>query len=413
MNKKICVIGAGISGISAASIFSEKGYEVIVYERSKSIGGLIKCSFNQENLFHRVGGHVFNSRNKNVNKWFWGHFDVDKEFFKVKRNAKILLNNQLVGYPIENNLYQLSEIYVKNIIDELMLSEYRSVTNFEEFLIQSFGKTLYEIYFEPYNKKIWGADLNSIPLDWLNGKLPMPTSKEILYNNIFRNEESSMVHSSFFYPIRGGSQFIIDRLALGLNVNKSSEIRQISISEEKILINEQNLFDGLIYTGDIRELGDLLRLNDSSLTALLLQAKELRANGTTNVLCTCDSLDFSWLYLPSEEYSCHRIINTGGFSPNNTNKNFANSCVVEFSGFYDQQTVYSEIEKLPFNLTPIEYNFEAASYVLHDSLTSKLVGDLSAALRPYKIFLLGRRAEWKYYNMDNAILSALELSDSL
>ncbi len=39
--KKVCVVGAGISGVSAALRLQEKGYEVTVYERRDRIGG--KC----------------------------------------------------------------------------------------------------------------------------------------------------------------------------------------------------------------------------------------------------------------------------------------------------------------------------------------------------------------------------------
>jgi UDP-galactopyranose mutase len=46
------------------------------------------------NLFHLVGGHVFNSKNETVLEWFWRFFDKDKEFVKASRNAKIFLNGR-------------------------------------------------------------------------------------------------------------------------------------------------------------------------------------------------------------------------------------------------------------------------------------------------------------------------------
>jgi protoporphyrinogen oxidase len=161
-------------------------------------GGLVKCDRVNDNLFHKVGGHVFNSRNQEVLDWFWGFFDRDKEFLKARRNARILLNGQIVGYPIENYLHQLDKETVSRVLDDFISTKSEpkdpfSFANFADFLKENFGQTLYEIYFKPYNEKIWNTDLSNIPLSWLEGKLPMPNLKEMLLSNIVVEEESSMV----------------------------------------------------------------------------------------------------------------------------------------------------------------------------------------------------------------------------
>ncbi|MBC7748279.1 MAG: NAD(P)/FAD-dependent oxidoreductase, partial [Methylotenera sp.] len=73
-NNDIAVIGAGISGISISKMLIEEGKNVTLFEKNKKIGGLIKCERINDNLFHRVGGHVFNSKNKDVLTWFWKYF---------------------------------------------------------------------------------------------------------------------------------------------------------------------------------------------------------------------------------------------------------------------------------------------------------------------------------------------------
>ena len=70
-------------------------------------------------------------------------------------------------------------------------------SNFAEFLEGNFGTTLYNLYFKPYNEKIWNTDLTKVPLDWLAGKLPMPNVKEIILNNIIKKDESNM--RSFYF----------------------------------------------------------------------------------------------------------------------------------------------------------------------------------------------------------------------
>ena len=108
--KKATIIGSGISGLSISRMLAGR-FEVTVLERSEKIGGLIKCERINGNLFHRVGGHVFNSRNQLVLDWFWKHFNRDTEFLKASRNAQILMNEHLIGYPLENFLYQLPKFF--------------------------------------------------------------------------------------------------------------------------------------------------------------------------------------------------------------------------------------------------------------------------------------------------------------
>ena len=220
----VAIIGAGISGLASARLLKEKGHTITLLEASGKPGGLIRCDIVSGGLFHLVGGHIFNTRMNGVAEWFWSHFDRENEFIKADRNAKILMDGHLMGYPIENHLYELDPEVLKRIVHELMLLEgkgYRapfSYRNFEEFLIGNFGETLYQIYFKPYNRKIWRRGLSEISMDWLEGKLPMPDYREIILKNILREGETEMVHSTFYYPRSGGSQFIADRLAEELDI---------------------------------------------------------------------------------------------------------------------------------------------------------------------------------------------------
>ncbi len=349
---KIAIIGAGISGVSAGRMLQDQGHDVVLYEKHDRPGGLVRCEWVDGNLFHKVGGHVFNSKIPEVLDWFWKHFDKDKEFIPARRNAKILLDGQVIGYPIENYLYQLEPDVAQKIIGEIMdlhshgYKDPFSYPHFEAFLRGNFGDTLYDLYFGPYNGKIWNTDLSTVALEWLEGKLPMPDYTAVITSNIIRKEESDMVHSTFFYPKKGGSQFIIDRLAEGLDIRTNAAVKELKYDGRSWTVNAEEKYEAIVYTGDVRMLPKIL---DSTITqfpnSTVHALSRLRSNGTSNAFCYCDDTGISWLYLPGPETLAHRIIYTGNFSPENNAPAGRNTCVVEFSGFVEEDTMRREFAK--------------------------------------------------------------------
>lgn len=412
---KIAILGSGISGLSVAQMLN-KEHEITVYELKPKIGGLIKCERINDCLFHKVGGHVFNAKNPKVQEWFWSFFDKENEFIKARRNAKVYFNGQIIGYPIENYLYLLPQNDVADILNELLgLEKYKKklpndYENFEEFLKGNFGEKLYNLYFNPYNTKIWNTDLSQVPMEWLEGKLPMPSLNEIILNNVLRKEEEDMVHSYFYYPKENGSQFIVDRLSKGLNIitNFNSENIKVDINN-KIVIENSEVFDKVIYTGDIRKLPIYFRSIMES-NNYWDEIQSLKSNGTSNLFCETDDGNISWLYLPESFTKAHRIIYTGNFSDSNNRGSKRKTCVVEFSGKVGYETMLDEIKLLPGNLKPLSYNYEPNSYIIQSKNTRSVIKDLKEVLEMKNFYLLGRFAEWEYYNMDKAIEAAQALS---
>jgi protoporphyrinogen oxidase len=93
MEMKIAVIGGGVSGLSVAQMLQKKNQEVVVFESEGRPGGMIKCDLVDGNLFHRTGGHVFNTKRKDVMEWFWTFFNREKEFVLAQRNSVVSMQN--------------------------------------------------------------------------------------------------------------------------------------------------------------------------------------------------------------------------------------------------------------------------------------------------------------------------------
>lgn len=246
-------------------------------------------------------------------------------------------------------------------------------------------------------------------MEWLEGKLPMPNIQDIFESNILREEEDNMVHSTFYYPKENGSQFIVDRLKQGLDITTDAEVTEITKNGEQLQLPSGESFDKMIYCGDVRKLPKFCKDILSEAGVDVSAIEQLRSNGTSNLFCETDDNDISWLYIPQDFTKAHRIIYTGNFSDSNNRGSARKTCVVEFSGKVDYDTMVEEIKKLPGNLSPISYNYEPNSYVIQDKQTRKLIQDAKAALKQKNIYLLGRFAEWEYYNMDKAIEASFNL----
>lgn len=411
---KYAVIGAGVSGLSMAGMLLEKGHEVVVYEKDSRPGGLIKCTEVQGHLYHQVGGHVFNSRRQEVLDWFWSRFDKERDFVSARRHAVISLEGgAVVDYPIENHLDQFPEDVRSSIVHEL-LEIYRNPPpgprSLGEFFRNRFGKTLNDLYFTPYNNKVWRQDINGIAMDWLEDKLPMPTVAEILLNNIGRINESTMVHSSFFYARNGGSQFLADTLAQGLKITYRTDAADIRAEDGKWRVQGE-LFDRVVFTGNARHLAECFP-GVEELRPFLPRISELRSHGTTSVLCRIDPNDYSWIYMPSPAHRSHRIICTGNFSRNN-NHGDVTTATIEFSEQMTEEEIREQLKLVPFSPVYLAHHWEEYTYPVQDASSRALIRELKDRLEPKGIYLLGRFAEWEYYNMDAAIGAALDLGRRL
>lgn len=406
---KYIVVGAGISGLSIARLLN-KDNEVVVLEADSRPGGMIKCDSIEGSLFHRTGGHVFNTKRNDVMQWFWSFFDKDEQFTKALRNSSVVMGDgQIIPYPIENHAYLLDRETGLQIVDDLVemaRNENIKPNNFEEFLKGRFGNTLYDLYFKPYNWKVWRRDLTKVPLSWLEGKLPMPTVAEIIFANIYHVEERLFVHSSFYYPKKGGSQFIADTLAKDLDIHYNTPVEKIKKTAKSWEVNGIEA-DRVIFCGNIKHLPQMID-GEVDVVSFVNAINSLEYHGTTSVFCEIDSNPYSWIYQPSMDHLSHRIICTGNFSASN-NAEGKMTGTIEFTDEISKEEILQQLDKMPFHPKYLTHNYERYTYPIQDKDTRSMIAALKKLLEAEGLFLCGRFAEWEYANMDVCMGYALDL----
>lgn len=414
---KVAIIGAGISGLSVAHMLKEK-HDVTLFEKENVAGGLIKCLRKNGSLFHTCGGHIFNSKRQDVLDWFWSKFERDEEFIKADRNSVVFVDKEgsediaEIPYPIENHMYLFDEDIQKKFIDDLVemsASNIKEYDNFEDFLKGQFGQTLYELYFRPYNEKVWRRDLSQVPLSWLEGKLPMPTIAEMIFNNINHVKEKNFVHATFWYEKNGGSQYIVDKLSEGLNIKYNSEIRNLKFCEGKWSVGA-DVFDKIVFCGNIKEMVQMIEGVD--LDDFVEDVNRLEYHGTTAVFCEIDKNPYSWIYQPSHKHESHRIICTGNFASSNNSNLLAEdriTATIEFTDEISKKDILDNLTRIPLHPTYIDHKYNKYTYPIQDANTRTLITEIKKKLSQYGFYFTGRFADWEYYNMDVAIGAAMDM----
>lgn len=427
MKNKIVIIGAGVSGMCAAHFLKDR-YNVTIFEKENQPGGLIRCRRVNGALFHTCGGHVFNSKRQDVLDWFWYKFKREEDFSKADRNSCVFMDKKgksleydTIPYPIENHMYLFDEAIQKAFYEDLdeidkvkgRDASFTDYDSFGNFLRWRFGKTLYYMYFQPYNEKVWRRDLTSVPMSWMEGKLPMPTTQEMRDNNANKVEEKTFVHSTFWYEKNNGSQYLADKLAEGLNIKYNSDIDSIRLENGKWVICGEK-FDKVVFCGNIKA---MIRMIDGvDIDSFKAPVDTLEYHGTTAVFCEIDKNPYSWIYQPSRNHDSHRIICTGNFSQTNNSPSIPNGRItgtIEFTDAISKEDILDNLKRIPLNPKYLDHKYNKYTYPIQDVNTRDMIKEIKSILAPHGFYFTGRFADWEYYNMDVAMGAAIDLCKTI
>lgn len=411
---KIAVFGAGVSGLSIAQRLKQLGFEAVVYEKDKQIGGLAKTKIVDGYVYDIHGGHIFNSKNPEVVNWVFSFLPKNK--WKLsKRNAKIFFDGTIVSYPFELALGELNkDKAISYALDLITSRQGKEPTNFKDWLVWNFGKGIANAYMLPYNKKIWAYPLEKMGTKWIRGKMPLPSNEFILKSLINNNhDEKEMVHSTFYYPLKNGIQTMIDAIAKGLTILTETPVTSCEqLKNKKWLVNGKEEYDLVINTMPLPELVQVLKMPPSIKKAVL----DLKYNSLTTVLFSCPKTDISWLYIPGEKYPMHRVGYQSALTPYAVPDNKQGSGAFEIIG--KKFTVKPDIIKLlPKELKAKKILASAHTkyaYVVHDKNYEPNMKKINTYFdKVANFYLLGRWGRWNYKNMDLCIKDSLDLAQNI
>lgn len=209
----IVIIGAGPSGLSAAVEAAKNGSTVTVIEKLEQVGGLARTIEFDGNRFD-IGPHRFFTRNDEVRTLF--EAVVGPDLVRVPRLTRILHDgvyfdypltplNALMGIGLGGGLAIVSS-YASARVRRSLTS--RPAETFEDWIVDHFGRTLFETFFKTYTEKVWGIPCNRIGADWAAQRIRGLSLTTALCNALFKTRSATVktLVDEFSYPRLGAGQ---------------------------------------------------------------------------------------------------------------------------------------------------------------------------------------------------------------
>ncbi|WP_338864181.1 FAD-dependent oxidoreductase [Myxococcus stipitatus] len=162
---RIAVVGAGPAGLTAAYVLARAGAQVEVHEGSRVVGGLAR-SLDLWNQRVDLGPHRFYTQDARINA-LWESV-VGQDWATVESHPGVLRNDgQVLRYPL-----QVADVVRKvgftesvRCVLEYGMQQLRplpEVRTFEDWLVQRFGRRVFEQFFRDYNEKFFGRPCSQI-----------------------------------------------------------------------------------------------------------------------------------------------------------------------------------------------------------------------------------------------------------
>ncbi len=375
------VVGAGIAGAAAARILAEDaGKKVLVLERRSHIGG--NCYDEKDAhgiLIHNYGPHIFHTSLEDV----YAFLSRFTDWYAFGHEVVAKVGDKLI--PVPFNLNTLHMVYDKEKADRLeqkLIAAYgegsrvpiMKLRENEDPDIREIAQYVYENVFLKYTMKQWGQKPEEISPE-VTGRVPVLVS----YDNRYFQDKYQGVPKDGFTPM---FERMFDHENIEVRTNTDCT-KVLSFDGDKIF------FDGEVFKGDVIYTGALDELFDCRFGRLPYR-----------------SLDFHFEHLDEDSFQGHSVVNY------TVSEDYTR--ITEFKYLTGQKDTDGTtiVKEYPFAYTGAKG--EIPYYAILNEENQALYEKYRALTDGMKNFhLLGRLAEYKYYNIDAMTQKAMELAAQL
>ncbi len=363
----ILIVGAGLYGAVIARRAMDAGKKVMVIDRRNHIAGNVYTEKIEGIQVHRYGAHIFHTNNKEV----WNYVQRFATFNRFTNSPVANFHGELYSLPF--NMYTFNKMWgvvtpeeaAAKIEEQRKAAGITEPRNLEEQAISLVGTDIYEKLIKGYTQKQWGRPCSELPA-FIIRRLPV----RLTFDNNYFNALYQGI------PV-GGYTAMVKKMLEGTEVRLG-----VDYLEDRESWNAQA--EKVIYTGAIDEYFGY-RLGYLEYRSVRFETQTLdKPNFQGNAAVNYTDSDTPWT----------RIIEHKWF---------------EFGK--DAQG-----NDLPKTVISREYSTEwkpgdEPYYPVNDDKNTALYGRYKdLASREERVLFGGRLGEYRYYDMDQVIASALNAS---
>src|SRR5262245_34290537 len=208
----LVIVGGGPSGLAAAHEAVGRGAKAVVVERLGRVGGLARTTTFAGCRFD-IGPHRFFTKNQEVHALFVKV--AAEDLLTVPRLTRIFYNNTYFNYPLTplNALFGVGirpsiSILSRYINARARGADKRRIENFEDWVVNRFGRRLFETFFQTYTEKVWGISCTQIGADWASQRIKGLSLTTALVNALLKSKKKIVktLVDEFIYPRLGAGQ---------------------------------------------------------------------------------------------------------------------------------------------------------------------------------------------------------------
>ncbi|MFT9078394.1 UDP-galactopyranose mutase [Ethanoligenens sp.] len=356
------IVGSGLFGSVFAHEARAHGKKCLVIDKRAHLGGNIHCGRINDIDVHTYGAHIFHTNNTRV----WNYVNQFVHFNRYTNSPIANYKGEIYNLPFNMNTFnKLWNVITPDEAQQIIAKqrEEADVTvphNLEEQAIAFVGKDIYEKLIKGYTEKQWGRPCKELPASIIK-RIPV----RFIYDNNYFNDIYQGI------PIEGYNA-LIDQFLDGIDT-------QVNVNYFTDKAYYQSLAEKVVYTGAIDEFYEYCYGE--------LEYRSLKFETTT--------LDIS-------NYQGNAVVNY-------TDAETPYTRIIEHKHFAFGQQEHTVITK--------EYPAEwqrgtEAYYPIGNERNLQLYARYQERAKQEKNILFGGRlAEYKYYNMDAVIESALRVAD--
>jgi protoporphyrinogen oxidase len=425
------------------------GLEPLVIEKEGRSGGLCRTIEFNGCLFD-IGGHRFLSRLDEVNA-LWGGVLGD-DLLRVRRLSRIFYRGRFFKYPLSffdtfRNLGPVESL--RSVGSYLKDRAFRpgDDSTFEGWIVNRFGRRLYDIFFDVYTRKVWAVPCRDLSADWARQRIRGLSLRVALRGSILGTGGAGpkTLAREFLYPRRGPGQFV-ERLqdeaaGRGARFLFNETVSAVEHDGRRITAVESRRNGSgaetravpaarLVSSMPLPRLVKALRPPPPASVAAAADRMRFRSFIVVNLILEAgDLFPDQWIYVHSPEVRLGRIQNFKNWSPAmNANPRWTSLGLEYFCDEGDALWRKSDAELIDRGLEelarigfPSRESFVDGFVVRRPDVYPVYALDYGNALRAVRDYLarfdnlqtIGRAGSFRYCNSDLALKMGLSAADRL